>query len=258
MTTQTDKIDNAMLHELMGKIAQGLAASGVLQTLPAISGFEQQVKELRAATIDSKFNVAKGQGQKQLGMQRAAATKATTVAIAQRIARELAANGPITVDAVTRKLQEDGYESSADVDLNKRRFWKGSIFTTGEWVCVGEHASAIAANHGRPVKLWALKTWLSSRSINGERLKGSAFDLVGLMDQFKRANPGVQMSSCNWYIGNKRLSEGLANSIRIASNTLYEAPVTFLEGAVGAILIPPRNYKPGDYIPITPTTGAQL
>ena len=251
-----ETIDKTKLQELLGNIQAGLAKSGVLQTVTASSGFDAQVQQLRDNAIAAKIDPAKGQGQKQLGMQRASAKKAATVAMAQRIARDLAANGPITVDTVTAKLRSDGYESNADVDPEKRRYWKGGMFTTGEWVCVGELPSTIAANHARPVKLWALKSWLASHGLNGERMKGSSFDLVGIMNQFIRANPGVQLKDCNWYIGDKRLSENMANSIRVAGNTLYEAPVTFVEG-VGAILMPPKNYKQPVEGPATVTTGAK-
>lgn len=227
------------ISALLQEIEAGLKRSGFIQaTLPPqqAASFNDKVNEMRATVLADKHDPVAGEAAKQVGVSAAAAKNANLMEIARRIARELAANGPITVDDVTERLRKDGHESAADMDSNNRRYWKGGIFAISEWVCVGERPSRITANHVRPVKLWALKTWLAKNSLNGSNLKGSAFSVWGIMQAFKKSNPSVDMTECEWLIGNANLGAETAGMIKSGKYILYGAPVVFAPGAVGAVL----------------------
>jgi hypothetical protein len=139
--------------------------------------------------------------------------------------------------------------------MDNRRMWKGGIFGISEWVCVGNRPSRITANHARPITLWALKTWLAKNSLNGSNLVGSAFSTIKTMHDFQRANPGVTMDMCNWYVGTGKLGAETDGQIKAEKQTLYGAPVVLVPNAVGAILMLAKKLQPGQ--PVPPTEPVQ-
>lgn len=58
---------------------------------------------------------------------------------------------------------------------------------------------------------------------------------------FILVHPNMDTSKCNWYIGDEHVDATLRATILADQNMLYGIPVTFVPGAVGAILLAP-NY----------------
>ena len=204
---------------------------------PVGGTFAQQAEAMADAKIAQRQNPEKGQAQKQLKMDSAANQHGSWVQIGRRTARDLAQNGPVSVDDVTEAMSRQYKVAPGEGD--KAHNWKGSIFTTAEWVAVGHIASRLPEAHGRPVTLWALKTWLDAHTLNGRGDATSAFNMVKIYNEFKRAHPGMTLERCNWYIGEERLATDIRDSIVSGSNKLYGIPVAFMPGAVGAALLPP-------------------
>lgn len=186
-------------------------------------------------------NTQKAEAAKQIGIAKASKGKDATIAVARRKARELAQHGPISVDDVTEALIASDLDTTLPTKNNKPRKWKGSIFRTGEWLCIGETQSRYVSNHSRPVKMWVLKSWLQSNSLNGTEWPISSFRLLKIYGDFQRAHPEVELERCNWIIGTSELSEESRYNIKNGGNMLYGIPVTFVAGAVGAMLQPPRQ-----------------
>lgn len=206
---------------------------------PVGGKLQQQVEALTDAKIDAKINPAAGQAKKQLGKDLAAMSNGGYVQVARRIARELGKNGPITIDDVTQAMSRELKVAPGEGD--KAHVWKGSVFTTSEWAQVGTMASRMKEAHGRPVALWALKTWLSVNTLNGARSTASAYNLVKIFKDFQLAHPRIPVDRCNWYIGDEKLSSDVRQSIIADGMKLYGVPVVFAPGGVGALLLAP-NY----------------
>lgn len=246
--------------EREGFMTTGAPVPPVAPTTPVVppvappvtpSAFQEQLNATQAEHIGKMMDPAAGAANMQQKRGRAAAKSGMKVEFARRIARTLAQNGPITVDDVTAELIKQHHDTTARVDPAKRRFWKGSIFTTGEWVCVGEAPSRIRTNNARPVKAWALKSWLQQHSLNGSHHYVSAFNTLRICEEFQRQNKGVLLPHCNWYIGAAKLSDETATAIKAGKMTLYGAPVTLIPNAVGALLQLPVPYVGGQ--PQSPT-----
>jgi hypothetical protein len=208
------------------------------------STFNTQVTERRDKDMAAKRTPGAGMAAGSAGRDHAALKHSAKLTIARRIARELAANGPISIDDVTERMVKDSYESDADVDTKARRFWKGKVFATSEWVPVDTVPSRRVSHHGRPITLWALKSWVKE-GVNGlEYPKISAFHLVKIMADFQRANKDIPLQRCNWYIGMAKLAPEVLDSIKRGKYTMYQAPVQLIPGAVGAMLLPPTMQAP--------------
>lgn len=202
--------------------------------------FEQQVTDLRKQRMAEQRDETKAKAGRDVGRDRAALKHANKLQIARRIARELGANGPICIDDVTDRMVELGYESDADVDTKQRRFWKGKVFTTKEWVAVDSVPSRRTSHHARPVTLWALKSWIE-QGVDGEEFpKVSSFHVIKIRSNFARANPHVDMLNCKWFIGMDKLSPNLLETMKADKYKLYGTPVQLIPGAVGAILQAPN------------------
>ena len=128
-------------------------------------------------------------------------------------------------------------ESTAAVDPRARRLWKGGVFATSDWVCVGESPSRVVSNHGRPVRLWAHKSWLAKNSVQGDTNVLSAFSVSKIAATFIHYNPSVPMSQCNWHLGTRSLSASV-RALLGKDNMLYGAPVTLIPNGIGAVLMP--------------------
>lgn len=211
--------------------------------------FQQQAEALSDARVEKAENPERGEALKQLKMDNAANAKAPMVQIARRIARELAAHGPISIDDVTLAMARDMKVATGEGDGAHN--WKGKVFAGAEWIAVGSVASRIPEAHKRPVKLWALKTWLNQNTLNGSA--SSAYNLAKIFSDFKRAHPGMKLDHCNWYLGDEQMSTDVRNSIVSAGMKLYEIPVAFMAGGVGAVLLAPDYART---VPVAPVTSA--
>jgi hypothetical protein len=177
-------------------------------------------------------------GAKQRGIAKASRNKQQLVAMARRIAREKAQLGPVTIDDVAQELEKSNvYKPS------KRRLWHGGVFTTSEWICIGDMQSRVVTNNARVVKVWALKSWLDSHPLDGTEWDVSSFRLAGIFRRFESKHPGVALERCNWCIGTDMLSDESKQNIIAGKHTLYGIPVTLVEG-IGAVLMPPRKLQP--------------
>lgn len=186
--------------------------------------------------IVEQSGVTKGKIAKQKGQMKAAKGKHALMAVARRKAMELGQLGPVCVDDVTDELRKVGL----DLPGGARRMWHGTIFSTSEWICIGNMKSRIPDNNARDVKMWALKSWLDSHSLNGTDWNISAFRIAKIYADFKRKFPNVADERCNWLIGLSTLSDETATNIRNADNFMLGIPVTFVNG-VGAILQVPAT-----------------
>jgi len=200
--------------------------------------FHDKVIGIRDTQIAKVMDPNKGKAEKQRKMDLGADKHFELVQIARRYARELSKDGPITIDDVTEEMGK--FYNVLPGANGKRQTWKGSVFTKSEWVYVGSVPSRQVQAHSRPVGLWALKTWLATHTLNGRNTHISSYVVSRLFRDFTHARKDVDLKACNWYIGNDVISDEIRQSIKDANNTLYEVPVTFVPGAVGAIIMPPE------------------
>lgn len=230
-----------------------------LQGTAQRSMLDIKLEQQRTVAAAKAMSPTAGQTGKQMGIAKATVSKNPQVETARRIARTLAANGPISIDDVTAELIKQGYEPARPSVNDKPRVWKGAVFRSSEWVCVGEENARLATSHARPNKLWALKSWLQTHSMNGRRMKVSRFDIEGIRRDFEKSNPNIPKGHCQWFIGQSELADDVKLDICQAKNTYDGVPVTFVEHAVGAIIqfAPPliKQHQLADNQPaIKPTT----
>lgn len=209
------------------------AAAAPAQVVGGMSTLQTQLGKAEAAkALDAKA----GKRAKQAGMAKATVSKNAEVESARRIARTLAANGPISIDDVTESLVTSGREAGVHAPGDKRRVWKGSIFRTSEWVKVHEENARLARSHSRPIAMWALKSWIQANSLNGTQMNVSKFDLDGIRRDFERQHPKIPKDQCHWFVGTSRLADSVLTDIKSCDNEYQGVPVTFVNQAVGAIL----------------------
>lgn len=207
-----------------------------------MSKFAVQAEATADAKTDKMMNPEKGEARKQEGVAAAQAVEGSLVQVARRIARELAAHGPITIDDVTLTLNRD-YKVEPGAN-GTRQSWKGSVFSTGEWVAVGNMPSRLPEAHARPVVLWALREWLQKHTLNGTGgVTSSAYNLERIHGDFRHVHTGMDLARCNWYIGEECVANEIRDSIVKAGNMYMGVPVTFVPGGVGAILMAPDYTK---------------
>jgi len=175
------------------------------------------------------FNADDAKAVKDIGMATAAAKYASILEAAKAIAIELGKVAPITVDNVTKRLNDLGYATT------KKNTWKGSIFKSKNWICIGSGASTNKTSHGRHVRMWALKSWLHENKVNGMRLAASAFDLVGIYQEFRHTY-NIAEGKYQWVIGKSQLSARMQETIDNDDGFLFGIPVKFVDNAVGAVL----------------------
>jgi len=63
-----------------------------------------------------------------------------------------------------------------------------------------------------------------------------------IRNRFVAINPHTALGDCNYFMGDEGLPLDLRNQIMGALSHLHGVPVSFVPGAVGAVLLPP-NYK---------------
>ena len=195
------------------------------------------VDKLQTDKVAACMDPAQGIALKQLGKDNAANKNGAFVQIARKIARDLAVNGPITIDDVTEDM---GVKYPVlPVTNGKTNNWKGSVFDGSEWTKIGTTPSRIVTAHGRQITLWALKSWIQNNNLNGRGGVKSAFDTARIWRDFRASNPGADIKRVYWVIGGMSLSDDIANAIRVTGNTLYGVKVILDPAAVGAILFNP-------------------
>ena len=178
---------------------------------------------------------ARGRVERDIGKDRAAGRHSGVLMEARRVARELAKNGPISIDDVTQRMVTLGF----DVGHGKSKTgqnWKGSVFQGGEWSLVDYVSSRGECAHARQVALWALRSWLERNCINGLGGHKSAFGLVKIYDEFRRNHKDFDPNTCVWLIGTTRLNPELYRSLT-KTGALYGIRVQLLEHGTGAILM---------------------
>jgi hypothetical protein len=199
---------------------------------------DEQVQILRKAAIDKEMDPEKGKSERQRKVDILEDNQNEMVQVARRIGRTLAANGPITIDDITEEMGKR--YNVLPAKGKKAHHWKGSVFNKSEWVWIGQLNSRQKSAHSRPVGLWALKTWLKDNTVNGKETAISSFVMTRLYNDFKRIHPKVDLTKCNWFVGEERLNADIRKSIIDGQNRLYEIPVTFCPGSVGAFIAPPN------------------
>lgn len=195
-----------------------------------LKSLDNEKKKGKAASAGLKEGVAR----KQVGMAMAAEGKEALVQKARRVAREMAVNGPVTIEDVCDHMAQDNdpvWAGSKDCPAN----WKGSVFNTDEFVCVGSVQSRKASNHGRKVRQWALKSWLDEHPMHGQSSDKSAFSLTRIFQEFSRRHHGADPTSLRWIIGRDGLSLDTLKMISEGDNSLFGIEV-FMASGFGAIL----------------------
>jgi len=243
--SETPKINRDAVNRTLGQIRKTLTSTlqGFISdpaSTPGTAEFDKRVAEMSAKRQETTMNADAGKARGQFKKDMAGGKHMGKLGTAQRIARELGANGAVTIDDVTAKMREGTMpiESAAAVDPENRRFWKGAVFPKAEWQHVGTMPSRIVTNNGRPVSVWVLKSWLRQHGINGTQWDASHFKVVGIMADFRAANPALPLTEAHWYIGMRALSESIRDTIIKDKMTLYGIPVTFIPEGVGAVLQP--------------------
>jgi hypothetical protein len=90
--------------------------------------------------------------------------------------------------------------------------------------------------------MWALKTWLQDNTLNGKETHISSFVISRLYSDFKRVNANkLELKDCNCYLGEERIAGEIRETISKSGNRLYEIPVSWIPGAVGALILPPQK-----------------
>ena len=168
---------------------------------------------------------------RELGIARASQGREELVQAARRVARTLAANGPVTIEDVCDEMARHNYPVWPGAKDNPQN-WKGAVFNTPEFVCVGSLRSRKATSNGRHVRQWALKDWLRKNSMNGTSGTRSAFDFARIYNDFvheMRASPDEMA----WLVGTDLLSSEFAGQVK--SGRIFGVSVIPFDG-VGAIL----------------------
>jgi hypothetical protein len=89
--------------------------------------------------------------------------------------------------------------------------------------------------------MWCLKTWLKNNTLNGRDTHVSSFVVSRLYKDFTHLHPKVDMKDCNCYVGEERLAAEIRDTIVKSDNKFYEVPVSWVPGAVGALIMPPDH-----------------
>ena len=190
------------------------------------------IKRYLAAQEARRQEAAAATAKMQEGKSLAVATKFELLMAARRIARDIAVNGPITSDDVTQAMQAQGYDVNPGTKKNN---WKGSIFDGAEWVKIGTTKSRFLAAHGRQISMWALKSWLEKNPLNGN--PKSSFDVGKMFREFRRKNPGADISKCLWHIGSMDLSPDIHNMVASAGDSLFGMKVVYINNGFGACIV---------------------
>lgn len=190
---------------------------------------EDALLQVKKDEISAHMDPEKGIAKKSVKKANARDGKEQFLQEARRIARDLGANGPITMDDVTRKMSE-----TRDIMPKKgsnSNNWKGSVFDTSEWVAIGKIASCLPEAHGRLVTQWALKSWLDAHPMDGGSSSVSAFNFSKINRRAEKA--GIKPKT--WVIG-KIHEDAVKEFGENGGTTLFGIPVKYVEGS-GAILM---------------------
>lgn len=209
-----------------------------------IPTFNEQVQAMRAAEVAKAMDPKLAAIEGQVAQDAAGNKHNSLLQLARTTARALGANGPISVDEVTAAMAAT---SNVLPSKGKVHSWKGKIFASNEWVCVGNKATSMVSSHARHVGVWALKSWLAAgNTLNGTAASVSSYNLFGIYKDMSRLNTTrikTEAERFSWFIGDENLSPELRATIVKDNNAMYGIPVSFIPGAVGALLMPPDPSK---------------
>jgi hypothetical protein len=193
------------------------------------------------------------EAEKQIGIAAGASKDAPLVESAQTVARKLGAYGPVTIDDVIREMERLGWRNIRGTEGGKAKNWKGSVFASSEWACVGSISSRDKTAHGRHVRQWALKSWLKDHPVNGTNSEASAFSLWRLYQEAAHFYPaGTELA---FILGRSMLDSSFdtlvaGNNIRYRQDgsaaklnmDLYGCRVYVVNG-IGATVMPVRGLE---------------
>ena len=199
------------------------------------SKFNTQVAEVRKEKIDKAMDADAGKVLREMKKDVSAEHSSDMVQIARRIARELAVNGPITIDDVTRRMAESHPVLSGRG--RKAQNWKGSVFKTSEWEYIGTTPAQQKSSHARQVKLWATKSWLHDNTLNGENYKVSSFVLSRLYRDFSKDVHKDVRSTCVCLLGQRGLSKSIEQTVKTCGGRVYDVPAVMVPNATGALFM---------------------
>ena len=189
--------------------------------------------EIGFAEPATKRAPSEAEGRKEVGIARASVGKEELVQAARRIAREMAANGPVTIEDVCDRMARENYPVWAGSKEHPQN-WKGSVFNTPEFVCVGDMPSRKATNNGRHVRQWALKSWLRENAMNGTDGARSAFDFARIFNDYVHRHQPSAMDGLVWLVGTDLLQANFMATV--ARGRLFGIDVRAFPG-VGALLL---------------------
>jgi hypothetical protein len=211
-------------------------------------GLGAVVEAKRATAASSELNAEAAKNAGRVGQDMAAANNEAMLRAAQKTALTLGLTGTVSSDDVTREMASQGYNVMPRKD-GKRHAWKGKIFPPRQWVKVGDIPSTLVSSHARPIGQWVTKEWLRTNSLNGRQSRASAFTLIRVFKDFEHFHKrsidagSTKLADCNWYIGDEQLDPGIRKDIQVDGNKLYGVPVSFVPGAIGALMLPPDPSK---------------
>lgn len=189
--------------------------------------------ELSLKKPEPKKAPPQAEGRREVGIARASMGKEELVQTARRIARTMAANGPVTIEDVCDEMAKQGYPVWAGSKENPQN-WKGSVFNVPEFVCVGNLPSRKETNNGRHVRQWALKSWLHANSLNGSGSSLSAFDFIRIYNDYMHEHQDALLDGLVWLVGTDFLQSNFAASV--SNGKLFGVDVRAFPG-VGALLL---------------------
>lgn len=193
-----------------------------------------------------------GTAAKELGIASGAKGNEALLQAAQAVARELGRDGAVTIDDVVRRMEQLGYANLRGESGTKAKNWKGAVFDSSEWVCVGSIASRDKTAKGRHVRQWATKGWLKLHPVNGTGSDASAFSLYKVYQEAAHGYPvGTELcmllgqdlldSSFSELTQTKvRYDSAGRQSVTVLS--LYGIPVYPMQG-VGVLVVPARSLE---------------
>lgn len=183
-----------------------------------------------------KNPAAEGKSLRDAGRDTAADNNQDKMQQARRIARDLAKNGPISIDDVTDKLREKKI-IAANPSRKHPMKWLGAVFATSEWQKYGETVSRRPKNHARSVSLWVTKEWARKNAGHGIGNRNSAYVLSRVYREFQNSNPDFDPRDHMWMIGTLGFNKELEKRILANDNSLYGIKVDLIDNSAGALLV---------------------
>lgn len=142
-----------------------------------------------------------------------------------------AKQGPVTIEDVMTRAAELGLLK----DVPDNRMWYTNVFPAKFWQRIGTRPSPRPEAHGRPVTVWAMKTWLEKNPVNGTSYFTSAYTFTTILNEFMTEHPDAKKENLKWIIGIDRLSPMIFPDAPPGNDSLNGIPIETCVGC-GAIL----------------------